>query len=281
MASRTSSGCSIDLGDWMSLEAALPRPTRLSIGRVLGDSIGILARNAVWLLAISCAARIGVLLVPADDVVPLSWYRELLDDLAHALASALSDALIILGVMQILRGRRASIRDATAGLRYLVPVMIVTLVCGLPWTLSIFVEMLWESGSDTESFARWLVVYALAIALFVPLAVATQATVIEGLGALAGLVRSVHLTRGRRWAIFGVTMIPLIVTYTLYVGSRLPGIIWPDLDASQVSTAEDAVDYLISALSLAYFSVQTTVLHYYLRREKEGVESGEVAHVFD
>jgi hypothetical protein len=265
----------------MTIDVALPRPTRFSIGRALGDSIGIFARNAIWLLAISCAARVGVLLVPSDDVTPLSWSGELLEDLAYALASALSDAMIILGVMQILRGRRPSIRDVTAGLQYIVPVMIVTLVCGLPWTLSIFVEMLWQSGSDSESFVRWLMVYALAIALFVPLAVATQATVIEGLGALAGLARSIRLTKGRRWAIFGVTMIPLIVTYALYIGSLLPGTIWPDLHASQMSTAEGVLDYFISSLSLAYFSVQTTVLYYYLRREKEGVESGEVAHVFD
>ena len=33
--------------------------------------------------------------------------------------------------------------------------------------------------------------------------------------------------------------------------------------------------------STAYFAVQTTVLYYYLRREKEGADSGELARVFD
>ena len=265
----------------MSLEAALPRPTRFSIGRALGDSIGILARNFIWLMAITCAARSVVLLVPSDYDASPSWSDQLLDDLARALASALCDSMIILGVMQILRGHRASIRDVTAGLRHVVPVTIVTLVCGLPWILSIFVDALWESGSNGESFVRWLVAHAIAIALFVPLSVATQANVIEGLGALAGLARSLRLTKGRRWAIFGVTTIPLLVFYPLYVGSTLPSIIWPDFDASQMSMVERTMDYFISALSLAYFSIQTTVLHYYLRREKEGIESGEVVHVFD
>ena len=53
----------------MSLEAALPRPTRFSIGRALGDSIRIFARNAIWLVPVACATRAVVLLAPepAED----------------------------------------------------------------------------------------------------------------------------------------------------------------------------------------------------------------------
>ncbi len=94
---------------------------------------------------------------------------------------------------------------------------------------------------------------------------------------MAGLLRSVRLTKGRRWAIFGLTMIPLIIVMALSVGV--------DMGAAELIATDqwlvDALNYLISALSTAYFAVQTTVLYYYLRREKEGVESGEIAHVFD
>jgi hypothetical protein len=264
----------------MTIDVALPRSARFSIGRVLADSSRIVARNAMWLLALTFAVRSVVLLAPSDYNAPLS--DQLLNDLARALASALCDATIILGVMRILIGHQVSIRDVTAGLRSIVPVTIVTYVYGFPWTLSIIVEAVWPSASDTEMLVRWLATHAVAIAVFVPLSVATQANVIEGLGAFAGLARSVRLTKGRRWAIFAVTMIPLVVIYALRAGSvMLPAIVWPDSDASQSATLEGAADYLISALSSAYFSVQTTVLHYYLRREKDGIESGEVAHVFD
>ena len=79
----------------------------------------------------------------------------------------------------------------------------------------------------------------------------------------------------------GNTVIPLIVVYALEAGSSMLPNISSDLDATQVSTLERATDYVVSALASAYFAVQTTVLHYYLRREKDGVESGEIAHVFD
>jgi hypothetical protein len=266
----------------MSLEAALPRPTRFSIGRVLGDSIGIFARNAIWVFAITCGARVVVLLVPSDYEASLPWSDQLIGDLARTLASALGDAAIPLGAMQILNGRRASVRDVTTGLRHVIAVTIATIIYSAPWTLSIFVDALWESGSDTESLVRWLVVYAIGMVLYVRWAVATQANVLDKLGAFAGLARSARLTKGHRWAIFGVTMIPLVVIYALHAGAAiLPGIMVPDLDVSQADTLERAADYFISALSSAYFAVQTTVLYYYLRREKDGVESDEIAHVFD
>ena len=265
----------------MSLEAALPRPARFSIGRVLGDSIGIFARNAIWLMAVTCAARAVVLLASSGGEAPLPWSDQMLAHMADLLASGLGDAAIPLAVMQVLKGHRASIRDVAAGLRFVVPVTIVTVICGLPWTVLIIVNELWESGGGIEDLVRWLVVYAISMVLYIRWVVATQANVLERLGAFAGLARSAYLTKGRRWAVFGVTVIPLIVVYALEAGSSMLPNISSDLDTTQVSTLERATDYVISALASAYFAVQTTVLHYYLRREKDGVESGEIAHVFD
>jgi hypothetical protein len=266
----------------MSLEAALPRPARFSIGRVLGDSVGLFAHNAIWLMAITCTAQILVQLAPSRFEVPLSWPDRMIGDFADTLASALADAAIALCVIRILNSQRPSVRDVTTGLRYIVPVTIVTVICTIPWTLSIIVDALWASSSETEDLARWLAFYAIVFVLYVRWGVATQANVVERLGAFAGLTRSAYLTKGRRWAIFGVTITPLVVVYATYAATAmLFDIIAPDLDASEATTLARATDYFISALSSAYFAVQTTVLYYYLRREKDGVESGEVAHLFD
>jgi hypothetical protein len=266
----------------MSLEAALPRPSRFSIGRVLGDSIGIFARNAIWLMAITCAAQALVLLAPSRFEAPLSWPDRMLGDFADTVASALADAAIALCVIRMLNGGRASVRDVAAGLRSIVPVTVVTVICTIPWTLSIIVDVVWPSSGVTEDVARWLIFYAIVFVLYVRWGVATQANVVERLGALAALARSARLTRGRRWAIFGVTITPLVVVYALYAATAmLLDIVAPELDASATVTLVRGTDYFISALSSAYFAVQSTVLYYYLRREKDGVESGEVAHVFD
>lgn len=263
----------------MSLQAALPRPTRFSIGRALGDSIGIFARNAIWLVPVACTAQAVVLLAPgpAEDGSTLAWPDLILDDMTDALASGLADAAIILSILQILRGHRASIGDMVAGFRFVIPIVVATAIVNLPWTVSAVVDQLWESGSTlASSLARGLLIFALALAVYVHWALTTQAIVIERIGPVAGLARSVRLTKGRRWAVLGLTLIPLIVVIALSVGAwALPKLVAMD------QWLVDALDYLISALSTAYFAVQTTVLYYYLRREKEGADSGELARVFD
>jgi hypothetical protein len=262
----------------MSLQAALPRPTRFSIGRALGDSIGIFVRNVIWLMPVAYAARAVSLLAPepAGEGSPPDWPGLLLGDLTGTLASALADAAIILGILQILRGHRASIGDMIAGFRSILPIAVATTIINLPWTVLAIVDQLWESGGATESIVRGLLVYAIAFVFYVYLAVATQAIVIERIGPVAGLVRSVRLTRGRRWAIFGLTMIPFVIVMILYgAAAMVPEVVAAD------QWLIDALDYFIFATSTAYFAVLTTILYYDLRREKEGADSGELAHVFD
>jgi hypothetical protein len=262
----------------MSLQVALPRPTRFTIGRALGDSIGIFARNAIWLVPVACAARAVVLLAPepTEDGSPPDWQDLFLGNLTDALASGLADAAIILGILQILRGYRASIGNMIAGFRFVIPLVVATAIVNLPWTTLGIVDQVWESGGDTESVVRWLLVYAIAQVLYVHWAVSTQAIVIERIGPLAGLMRSLRLTKGRRWAIFGVTIIAFIAVILLYAAAAMVS----ELVAME-EWSVDAIDYFIAAISTAYFSVLTTILYYDLRREKDGVESGEVAHVFD
>jgi hypothetical protein len=233
-------------------------------------------------MGIALAGRAVVLLAPSDDGAGLPWSDQMLGDFAGVLASALGDATIALGVLQVLRGHRASIGDAMAGLRSIVPVTVVTFICGLPWMLLTVVDAVWVSEDYPASLLRWLVAHAIAMVLYARWAIATQANVIERLGALAGLARAAGLTKGRRWGGFGVTIIPLIVVYALYFGSSMVREISAlYLDAADAATLKSAADYVISALSSAYFVVQTTVLYYYLRREKEGADSGEIARVFD
>ena len=263
----------------MSLEAALSRPTQFTIGRVLGQSIGIFGRNAIWLVPVACAARTVVLLAPepAEDGGPWAWQDLVLGDLADALASGLADVAIILAILHILRGHRASIRDIAAGFRFVIPVVVATAIINLPWTVMGLLDQLWESNNDLASaVTRWLLIYAIALAFYVHWALATQAVVIERIGPLAGLIRSLRLTKGRRWAIFGVTIIPVIVVIVLYAAVAMA----PELFAIEEGL-EDAIDYFIAATSTAYFAVLITVLYYYLRREKEGADSGELARVFD
>lgn len=261
----------------MSIEVALPRPTRFSMGRALGESIVVFARNMFWLVPAACATRAVVLLVPEppDDGGSMAWWDFAVDKLTDWLASSLADAAIILVILQILRGQRTSIGDTMAGFHFVIPLTVAYAFVNLPWTVLAVVERLWES-EGIESLARWLLIYAVATVFYVRWGVSTQAIVIDRIGPLAELVRSARLTKDRRWAIFGLTTIPSISFILLYAGMAIV--------SEPVAMEEwlvDAIDYLIAATSTAYFAVLTTILYYDLRREKEGADSGDLARVFD
>lgn len=261
----------------MSIDVALPRPTRFSMGRTLGESIGIFARNIFWLVPVACVTRAVVLLAPEppEDGGSMAWWDLAVDKLTDWLASSLADAAIILVILQILRGHRTSIGDLMAGFHFVIPLTVAYAIVNLPWTVLAVVEQLWES-EGIESLARWLLIYAVATTFYVRWGVSTQAIVIDRIGPLAGLVRSARLTKDRRWAIFGLTTIPFIIFMLLYAGMAIVS----DLVAMK-EWLVDAIDYLIAATSTAYFAVLTTILYCDLRREKEGADSGELARVFD
>lgn len=205
----------------------------------------------------------------------MTWWDLALDDLTDLLASGLADAAIILVILQILRGHRISIGDLMAGFHFVIPLTVAYAIVNLPWTALAVAERLWESEGN-ESLARWLLVYAVATMLYVRWGVSTQAIVIDRTGPVGGLARSAHLTKGHRWAIFGLTTIPSIIFMLLYAGMAIVS----ELVAMK-EWLVDAIDYLIAATSTAYFAVLTTILYYDLRREKEGADSGELARVFD
>ena len=261
----------------MSIEVALPRPTRFSVGRALGESIVIFARNIVWLVPAACVARAVVLLAPepANDGGSIAWWNLGLDELTDWLASSLADAAIILVILQILRGHRPSIGNLTAGFRYVIPLTVAYAIVGLPWTVLAIVDRLWEHDG-LESFARWLIIYVVAMIFYVRWAISTQAIVIDRIGSLGGLVRSARLTKGRRWATFGLIVIPSVFFIVLNVGMALLSEL-----LAMTEWLADLIDYLVAATSTAYFAVLTTILYYDLRHEKEGADSGELARVFD
>jgi hypothetical protein len=144
------------------------------------------------------------------------------------------------------------------------------------------VDKLWLDGEPLASLMLFLFLTGLSMALYVMWSVATQAIIIEKVGAIEGLARSARLTEGRRWAILGLTMIVVVTGFALFAGlSMLTGASSAEVSSNRPATLAGIAGHVLSALSSAYFAVQTTVLYYYLRREKEGAESGDIARIFD
>jgi hypothetical protein len=107
--------------------------------------------------------------------------------------------------------------------------------------------------------------------------VAVPAAVVEERGVTASLSRSQELTSGRRWRVFGVYLLTLLI---LIVG----GLVFEGVTAvvtSLNSLTSIVGTWIFSALVQAFNACLIATLYYYLRREKEGVEIDQIATVFD
>jgi hypothetical protein len=105
--------------------------------------------------------------------------------------------------------------------------------------------------------------------------VATPVCVVERLGPLASMTRSRDLTRGHRWKVFGVvvllTVINIVVASVLKLG--LVALAGPVLAVTGL--------LIWGALYGAYSALIAVVSYRDLRVAKEGIDTEQIAAVFD
>ena len=123
--------------------AAEPGTVQFSIGRVIGDSFGVYARNFVSFTALALVIGLVslafqlLILVPmmvsgAQDPTQINWGLVFLGSVIPMVVNALTQATIIYGTFQDLRGQRAGIGDCiTRGLVSIVPVIIGSILLSL------------------------------------------------------------------------------------------------------------------------------------------------------
>jgi hypothetical protein len=259
--------------------AAEPGTVQFSIGRVIGDSFGVLARNIVSFGILALLIGLIELLFtlffvdtsqleaaqndPAQleaAMLEFNWWAAAFNGLLLLIVSALTQAAIIYGTFQDLRGQRAGIGDCIArGLSSIVPVVIGSILLSLGIMIgSIFLLV---PG----------IILALMWWVYVP------AIVVEGKGIIGAFGRSRELTRGRRWHILGLLIIMIVL---MVVVSFIVQIV-VTVVASDSGTVASIVAYVFNALLTAFTSVLVAVGYYYLRAEKEGVDANEIARIFD
>jgi len=183
--------------------------------------------------------------------------------LAALLVNFLTQAAIIYGTSQDLRGNKASFTDCiTRGLASVVPVIVGSFL--LMIGVGIGFLLLIIPG----------IIFSLMWWVYVP------AIVVEGKGILESFGRSAELTSGRRWSIFGLLIIVVVLTGVVGAVVNLAAV-------AAVSASSDPTfffviaQYVINALINAFGAVLVAVGYYYLRVEKEGVDVGQIASVFD
>jgi hypothetical protein len=116
-------------------------------------------------------------------------------------------------------------------------------------------------------FAAGFLYAVTLIWVFVP------AIVVERAGALECFGRSMELTKGHRWGIFGILVLITVANWLISLASQALTQVAP--------VAGSVIDVASGLFFMALGPVLAAVGYYYLRAEKEGVAIDDVVSVFD
>jgi hypothetical protein len=232
------------------------------IGRVFSQAFSVLSRNLLPFCIVTAIAALPYLLIMDNNTrIADSGTRagmSVLGFIIMMVLNALSQAIILYAAFEDMRGRSANmVESLRVGLSRFLPVIGTALLVGL---------------------LTMLAGLALVIPAFIVMAmlfVAMPACVVERLGPVASLGRSADLTKGNRWKIFGLWILVFVVGAIIQtmltglataLGGRLVG---------------EIVLLAWTAVFGAFSAVVAVVAYRDLRVAKEGVNTDQIASVFD
>jgi hypothetical protein len=228
-----------------------------SMGSVMWRALAVLSRNIVPFSIISAAAGATPFFYAWRHYGPVRSGATVLEVLLFPVFHDLGLALIVYAAVLALSGRRVRFDVSIwRGLQRAGPVL-VTSVLTLGIMLIGFVLLL------VPGLIATVVLY-----------VAIPACVLERLGPVQSIKRSVSLTRGCGWRIFAVSYAVLIVTIA---GNWLIGVLTP----AAPGWLPPALAFGWMMLSNAYEAVLIAVIYYQLRIVKDGTDPSGIAAVFD
>jgi MFS family permease len=238
------------------------------VGRVLSRTFSVLSRNLLPFCLVTVIAALPNLLIfapsgtrafaPATLTPGASAVRLLLGFGLVMMLNALSQAIVLYGAFEDMRGRPVHLLESLRiGLRRFFPVLGVAIGVAVLTALA----------------GILLVIPAFIVATM--LLVAMPACVVEQLGPANSMSRSRQLTKGHRWKIFGLWLLAMFVSGILQsVLIGLASIIGGPILALIVFLAW-------SAIFGAFYAIMVVVIYHDLRVTKEGVDTDQIAAVFD
>jgi len=251
---------------------------RFDIGRVINQITGLIGRNfisfTVLALLFSGLPYVISMLLQPLLIQPDSQAATILSAALLSIFLTVVPGFLLIGALT-----RASIDDLgrkgvsvpaalQAGLRYLLPLIGLGLIVGL------------------GVFAAMILLIVPGIILGICWIVSSPVLVVEKAGIFQALQRSLALTRGHRWAIFGlmllymlVVVIVAIIIFTIFSGSIVPP--QPGELAAQPGIATILFLALIQSFEVLISTVGIAAIYFELRRIKEGIDVSELASVFD
>jgi uncharacterized membrane protein len=233
------------------------------IGAVLSRTSSVLSRNLLIFFVVTVVANLpGTLLLKnATDAAAADPGRAggmiFLGSFLTLVLSTLSQAVVLYGAFQDMRGRRVDLGES--------------LKVGLSRLLAIIGLAILMSLGIGFGFVLLIIPGLILITMWF---VATPACVVERLGPFRSMGRSSQLTKGHRWKILGLFLILAIG------GAIVSGIVEAILGMFGVVLA--LIGGLIwNGIWGAFYAIAVVVTYHDLRVAKEGVDIEHIASVFE
>ena len=257
----------------MSLPADRFTQSDFRVGNVFSRAWWVFSRNFFTFTLVTAFASVPSLLmprstpgVPANPFENLGIVSVLL--LLLIVLGTLSQAVVLYGAFQVMRGRPVDLAEsARIGLRRFFSIV------GLAIVVSLLIAL-----------ASALLLFP-GVMLYMMWFVATPVCVVEQLGPFASMARSRELTKGHRWKIFGLLLLLLIPAFIIgaIIGVVVVAITggFLTLANAMATTVGQIVNLAWNAVWTAFFAILIVVAYHDLRVAKEGVDTDQIAAVFE
>jgi hypothetical protein len=244
------------------------------IGQVFSRSWSVFTGNFFTFVMVTGVASLPALLVPQPTPAsPDNPFQNLgltlFGSLLMIVLGTVAQAIVLYGAFQVMRGRPIDLAEsARIGLRRFFPIVgiaiCVSVLAGLGFVFFVVPGVI--------VYLMWFV--------------ATPVCVVEQLGPFASMGRSRELTKGHRWKLFGLSL--LVVLPALIVSAIVGALVLATLQGGIVAvttamagTLGKVVNMVWSAVWTAFFAIVIVVTYHDLRVAKEGVDTDQIAAVFE
>lgn len=264
---------------------------KISVGEVLGSTFSFFFRNLLLYLGIA------VLVFSPSILLKVGWFGEIHKYIFWILDFILGQimtAAIIYGVFRQMKNKKAGIGSClSAGLGRLLPLIgVVFLTSALSFSPLIPGAVMVLSGSLLSDSPQLVLVmlgsvllavgYVFFIMIYIALFAATPAVVVERTGVREAIRRSLFLTRGNRWRIFGIYFVISCIGFVV-------GMIWTMATmgaAMATGLIAPTMAFVLGTIVLStVFSVLNAVavgsVFFNLKVKVEGIGEEDLAAIFD
>ena len=239
------------------------------VGDVLARAWNIFTGNILFFLGITLLIYIAIFMAVGAVILlftlagwgtSMVWLMVVGAFLGVVLFIALNtigEAVLLLGAFQQMRGEPLSV---SAALQRTFTRFLPLIGLGILWALALIVGFMLLVVPSIILLCMWWVI--------------VPACVVEGLGPIASFSRSSDLTRGYRWKIFGLVVVLFVMNG---IGSKIVELLFGL--AGETMSAVGSLLWFVAWT--AFWSCVLIMTYHDLRVAKEGIDTGQVAAIFD